>query len=167
MSAVTPANIFLGTGRRTTSTARVRLTEGTGTLPVSGRPFDRSFPHAKSPGQQRLPGHAFLQIMNDGTAATKKPTKRCCDIERRVSVLALGGDGVCDGTEDRRVKTGGRDALSADPASAAGAATLETSEGDPGLRHARRAVSEGRIVEVSRTCYRHDRFTVYQQLNDR
>ena len=35
------------------------------------------------------------------------------------------------------------------------------------LRHARRAVSDGRIVEVSRTCYRHDRFTVYQQLNDR
>ena len=42
-----------------------------------------------------------------------------------------------------------------------------SSEGDPVLRHARRAVSDGRIVEVSRTCYRHDRFTVYLQLNDR
>jgi GntR family transcriptional regulator len=44
---------------------------------------------------------------------------------------------------------------------------LELEEGDPVLRHARRAVSDGRIVEVSRTCYRHDRFTVYLQLNDR
>ena len=29
------------------------------------------------------------------------------------------------------------------------------------------AVRDGRIVEVSRTCYRHDRFTVYLQLTDR
>jgi GntR family transcriptional regulator len=44
---------------------------------------------------------------------------------------------------------------------------LEIAPGDPVLRHARRAVSQGRIVEVSRTCYRHDRFTVYLQLADR
>ena len=59
------------------------------------------------------------------------------------------------------------DSISADRASADEAAILEVDEGDPVLRHARRAVSDGRIVEVSRTCYRHDRFTVYQQLNDR
>jgi GntR family transcriptional regulator len=59
------------------------------------------------------------------------------------------------------------DSISADRASADEAAILEIAEGDPVLRHARRAVSEGRIVEVSRTCYRHDRFTVYLQLNDR
>ena len=35
------------------------------------------------------------------------------------------------------------------------------------MRHSRRAVSDGRIVEVSRTTYRHDRFTVYLQLSDR
>ena len=45
--------------------------------------------------------------------------------------------------------------------------TFEIAEGDPVLRHARRAVSDGRIVEVSRSCYRHDRFTVYLQLADR
>ncbi|MBD3924860.1 GntR family transcriptional regulator [Nocardioides cavernae] len=59
------------------------------------------------------------------------------------------------------------DSISADRASADEAAILEVDEGDPVLRHARRAVSDGRIVEVSRTCYRHDRFTVYLQLNDR
>ena len=59
------------------------------------------------------------------------------------------------------------DSISADRASADEATVLEIAEGDPVLRHSRRAVSDGRIVEVSRTCYRHDRFTVYLQLADR
>jgi len=37
MSAASPATVFLGTGRRKTSTARVRLTEGSGKLTVNGR----------------------------------------------------------------------------------------------------------------------------------
>lgn len=45
MSAATPANIFLGTGRRKTSTARVRITEGSGKLTVNGRTFDDYFSH--------------------------------------------------------------------------------------------------------------------------
>ena len=45
MSTTVPANIFLGTGRRKTSTARVRLTEGTGKLTVNGRTFDSYFSH--------------------------------------------------------------------------------------------------------------------------
>ena len=43
MSAATPANVFLGTGRRKTSTARVRITEGSGKLTVNGREFDSYF----------------------------------------------------------------------------------------------------------------------------
>lgn len=35
---------FLGTGRRKTSTARVRLTEGTGKITVNGRAFETYFP---------------------------------------------------------------------------------------------------------------------------
>ncbi|MFM7103297.1 MAG: 30S ribosomal protein S9 [Verrucomicrobiota bacterium] len=35
---------FLGTGRRKTSTARVRLTEGTGKITVNGRTFETYFP---------------------------------------------------------------------------------------------------------------------------
>jgi small subunit ribosomal protein S9 len=35
---------YLGTGRRRTSTARVRLTEGTGKVQVNGRAFDSYFP---------------------------------------------------------------------------------------------------------------------------
>ncbi len=44
MSA-TPANVHLGTGRRKTSTARVRITEGSGKLTVNGRSFDDYFSH--------------------------------------------------------------------------------------------------------------------------
>lgn len=39
----TPANIFTATGRRKTSTARIRLTDGTGKLTVNGRSFDTYF----------------------------------------------------------------------------------------------------------------------------
>jgi small subunit ribosomal protein S9 len=45
MSAATPANVFLGTGRRKTSTARVRLSEGSGKLSVNGRDFEDYFSH--------------------------------------------------------------------------------------------------------------------------
>jgi small subunit ribosomal protein S9 len=41
----TPANIFTGTGRRKTSTARVRITEGSGKLTVNGREFENYFSH--------------------------------------------------------------------------------------------------------------------------
>jgi small subunit ribosomal protein S9 len=41
----TPANIFTGTGRRKTSTARVRITEGSGKLTVNGREFESYFSH--------------------------------------------------------------------------------------------------------------------------
>ena len=37
--------IFLGTGRRKTSTARVRLSEGTGKLTANGSDFDTYFSH--------------------------------------------------------------------------------------------------------------------------
>lgn len=37
--------IYLGTGRRKTSTARVRLTEGTGKLTANGSDFDVYFSH--------------------------------------------------------------------------------------------------------------------------
>jgi small subunit ribosomal protein S9 len=40
-----PTNIFTGTGRRKTSTARVRITEGSGKLVVNGRDFETYFSH--------------------------------------------------------------------------------------------------------------------------
>ena len=43
MSAET--TVFLGTGRRKTSTARVRITEGTGKLVANGREFNDYFSH--------------------------------------------------------------------------------------------------------------------------
>jgi len=36
----TPANVFTATGRRKTSTARIRITEGKGKLTVNGRSFE-------------------------------------------------------------------------------------------------------------------------------
>ena len=55
MSAATPANIFLGTGRRKTSTARVRITEGTGKLSVNGREFEKYFSHENFAKQAYAP----------------------------------------------------------------------------------------------------------------
>ncbi|KAF0095366.1 MAG: small subunit ribosomal protein S9 [Puniceicoccaceae bacterium 5H] len=41
MSSITTANVYLGTGRRKTASARVRLTtEGTGKITVNGRAFE-------------------------------------------------------------------------------------------------------------------------------
>ena len=42
--AETTSNEFLGTGRRKTSVARVRLASGSGKIVVNGRPFDHYFP---------------------------------------------------------------------------------------------------------------------------
>jgi len=41
----TSAPVFLGTGRRKTATARVRISEGSGKLSVNGRDFDGYFSH--------------------------------------------------------------------------------------------------------------------------
>ncbi|MFI5358316.1 MAG: 30S ribosomal protein S9 [Opitutales bacterium] len=41
----TPTNVFLGTGRRKTATARVRLSEGSGKMTVNGRELDKYFCH--------------------------------------------------------------------------------------------------------------------------
>lgn len=53
MSTVT--NVFLGTGRRKTSTARVRLTEGTGKLLCNGREFENYFSHENFAKQAYAP----------------------------------------------------------------------------------------------------------------
>lgn len=50
------------------------------------------------------------------------------------------------------------DSIAAERVTAADAALLEIEVGDPVLRHARRAFAGERVVEVSRTLYRHDRF---------
>ena len=54
MSA-TPANVHLGTGRRKTSTARVRITEGSGKLTVNGRTFEDYFSHENFAKQAYAP----------------------------------------------------------------------------------------------------------------
>jgi small subunit ribosomal protein S9 len=55
MSAATPANVFLGTGRRKTATARIRITEGSGKLVVNGRSFDSYFSHENFAKQAYAP----------------------------------------------------------------------------------------------------------------
>jgi small subunit ribosomal protein S9 len=55
MSAATPANVFLGTGRRKTSTARVRISEGSGKLTVNGREFEDYFSHENFAKQAYAP----------------------------------------------------------------------------------------------------------------
>jgi small subunit ribosomal protein S9 len=49
------SNVFLGTGRRKTSTARVRVTEGTGKLICNGRDFEKYFSHENFAKQAYAP----------------------------------------------------------------------------------------------------------------
>jgi GntR family transcriptional regulator len=56
------------------------------------------------------------------------------------------------------------DSICADTAEAEEAGLLEVPIGSPVLRHSRRALLGDKPVEVSRTVYRHDRYTVYVQL---
>jgi len=44
MATDTKTNEFLGTGRRKTAIARVRLASGSGKITVNGRPFENYFP---------------------------------------------------------------------------------------------------------------------------
>jgi small subunit ribosomal protein S9 len=54
MSAAT-STIFLGTGRRKTSTARVRISEGSGKLSCNGREFEEYFSHENFAKQAYAP----------------------------------------------------------------------------------------------------------------
>lgn len=56
------------------------------------------------------------------------------------------------------------DSINADSSNAEEAALLEVESGAPVMRHSRRAISGDKIVEVSRTVYRADRFTLWVQL---
>ncbi len=60
--------------------------------------------------------------------------------------------------------TWAEDSVTADIATAEEAEQLEIPKGSPVLRVARRALIGDRPVEVSRSAYRHDRFTMYVQV---
>ena len=51
----TATNVFIGTGRRKTATARVRITEGSGKLTCNGRDFDSYFSHENFSKQAYAP----------------------------------------------------------------------------------------------------------------
>ena len=70
-----------------------------------------------------------------------------------------------DALEDRGLRpTWAEDSIAADVATDEEAALLEIEPGGAVLRHSRRASAEDRIVEVSRSVYRSDRFTMWVQL---
>jgi small subunit ribosomal protein S9 len=54
MSTPSP-DVFVGTGRRKTATARIRLKAGTGKLTINGRDFDRYFSHENFARQAYAP----------------------------------------------------------------------------------------------------------------
>ena len=60
--------------------------------------------------------------------------------------------------------TWAEDSITADSATGDEAALLEIPPGAPVLRHSRRALSGDKVVEVSRSVYRSDRFTLWVQL---
>jgi len=59
--------------------------------------------------------------------------------------------------------TWAEDSIAADGATAEEAELLELRPGAPVLRHSRRATAMGKLVEVSRSVYRPDRYTIYHQ----
>ena len=70
-----------------------------------------------------------------------------------------------DALNDRGLRpTWAEDSISADLAGADEASMLEVEAGSAVLRQARRALAGDKIVEVSRTVYRADRFTLWVQL---
>lgn len=62
--------------------------------------------------------------------------------------------------------TWAEDSISAGVASEDEAGLLEVALGEPVLRHSRRAMSGTQVVEVSRSVYRADRFTLWVQLGE-
>ena len=60
--------------------------------------------------------------------------------------------------------TWAEDSITADAASDEEAALLEVAPRTPVLRHSRRGLAEDKVVEVSRSVYRADRFTMWVQL---
>ena len=60
--------------------------------------------------------------------------------------------------------TWAEDSVNADVASGDEADLLEVPVGQPVLRHSRRATAGEKVVEVSRSVYRADRFTLWVQL---
>jgi GntR family transcriptional regulator len=70
-----------------------------------------------------------------------------------------------DALGDRGLRpTQAEDSIAAERASAEDARVLEIAEGDPILRHSRRAMARDLIIEVSRTLYRHGSYTIYHQI---
>jgi small subunit ribosomal protein S9 len=76
--AVTKTNEFLGTGRRKTSIARVRLATGSGKITVNGRTFDNYFP------METLRATASQPLTVTGTAEK---------VDVRISVTGGGPNG--------------------------------------------------------------------------
>jgi GntR family transcriptional regulator len=60
--------------------------------------------------------------------------------------------------------TWAEDSITADAANEEEAGLLEIEPGTPVLRHSRRALASEKVVEVSRSVYRSDRFTLWVQL---
>ena len=70
-----------------------------------------------------------------------------------------------DALESRALRpTWAEDSVNADVATEDEAELLEVTAGAPVLRHSRRALSGEKVVEVSRTVYRADRYTMWLQV---
>lgn len=72
-----------------------------------------------------------------------------------------------DALADRGLRpTWAEDSITADLPNHEEATLLEIGQGAPVLRHSRRAVTGDKVIEVSRTVYRADRFTLWVQLGN-
>jgi small subunit ribosomal protein S9 len=103
----------LGTGRRKTSVARVRVTEGTGKIIINDRPYDQFFTEEKDKGVVSGP-LTLLDMRNrldvfvnvNGGGITGQAGATCQGIARALKIM-FGGEPEPAPTEDGKPAEGG------------------------------------------------------------
>src|SRR5687768_9805858 len=93
-AAKEPKTYYLGTGRRKTAVARVRVTEGKGTITINGRPLDDYFTEDKDRGAVLGPlkvtdqlGRVDVFVRIHGGGITGQAGAACQGLARAVKTM--------------------------------------------------------------------------------
>ena len=104
-----------------------------------------------------------MPTSRSSASRTPTSTRSCCPASCRAGCPTS----LYDALDERGLRpTWAEDAISADGATADEATLLEIQPGAPVLHLSRRALCGDKVVNVSRTAFRPDRFTMYVQLGD-
>lgn len=94
MATATKAKVYLGTGRRKTSVARVRICDGTGKLTINKRPLDAYFTEHKDRAAVMAPldcvemaGKLDIQVLVNGGGSTGQSGAICQGLARALKTM--------------------------------------------------------------------------------